>query len=294
MDIREFRDIVKWTLENDMKGITIEEVEVVKINDQKLYGLAFKKDGEEAAPVVYMEQYYEDSDKHDEYYVDADIIEHIRKTVEESMCNRPLETSGDNLTWDAVKDHLTRRLISVARNKEYLADKPHKKCVGGEFAVLTAIDFGGGCSAVVTNSLMEILGVDLETLLLTSLKDEMQSDKAKLVPLSEALFGGGMNLLDAGHGADGPMILTNEDGVFGATVIFYGGMLSRIHELVGNYYALPSSVHEWVILPESLGTDTNELKNMVIDANTTVVSKDEFLSNQVFKYDLDGGFRAVV
>ena len=53
----------------------------------------------------------------------------------------------------------------------------------------------------------------------------------------------------------------------------------------GDYFVLPSSVHEVLIMPKSEDMDPKELRNMVQDVNATQVAEGEILSDQVYGYD---------
>lgn len=51
------------------------------------------------------------------------------------------------------------------------------------------------------------------------------------------------------------------------------------------YYLLPSSVHEFLIIPKSMDISPKELGEMVRDVNHQMVSKEEILSDRVYEYD---------
>ena len=53
----------------------------------------------------------------------------------------------------------------------------------------------------------------------------------------------------------------------------------------GDYYVLPSSVHEVLIVPQSAGMDPEELTDMVNTVNEGCVMQDEILSDHVYQYD---------
>ena len=81
-------------------------------------------------------------------------------------------------------------------------------------------------------------------------------------------------------------ILTNENGLNGAGVLFYPDMQKRIGEILDDsYYVLPSSLHEVIIMPEKLSPDIRVLEAMVKDANKTVVELQDILSDRVFMFD---------
>ena len=65
-------------------------------------------------------------------------------------------------------------------------------------------------------------------------------------------------------------------------------MQKRIGEIVGgDYYILPSSVHELLIIPNRGNFKANELADMVQSVNNQMVSKDEQLGNKVLFYRAD-------
>lgn len=81
------------------------------------------------------------------------------------------------------------------------------------------------------------------------------------------------------------LVVTNQYGVNGATVILYPNILERIAEkLQSDLYVLPSSIHEVLILPAN-PTMYSTLENMVSEVNAHEVAQDDFLSNQVYFYN---------
>ena len=62
--------------------------------------------------------------------------------------------------------------------------------------------------------------------------------------------------------------------------------MQKIGELMGgNYYILPSSIHEVLVIPENAGLTTRELSNMVHEINQTEVAAVDRLSDKVQFYD---------
>jgi hypothetical protein len=82
-------------------------------------------------------------------------------------------------------------------------------------------------------------------------------------------------------------VLSNPDGINGsvhmlnpkATMVAYGIMNNE------NFYLIPSSVHELLLLPESMVDDPASLSLMCNEVNETVVKNTEVLSNSIYRYD---------
>lgn len=81
---------------------------------------------------------------------------------------------------------------------------------------------------------------------------------------------------------DIPMyVLTNKQLHHGAGVILYPGMKNRIEELIGDFVVLPSSIHETILIPESLNNP--EVVNIIQEVNRTTVDELEVLSDRPYK-----------
>ena len=69
-------------------------------------------------------------------------------------------------------------------------------------------------------------------------------------------------------------------------MIAYPGFLQEAAEkLGGDYYILPSSVHEVLFLPQKGGEDYRELEMTVREINDTQVAPQDRLSDKVYHYD---------
>lgn len=83
-------------------------------------------------------------------------------------------------------------------------------------------------------------------------------------------------------------VATNSKKLNGACVMLYDGLLRDFARKVGrSFYIIPSSIHEVVLIPDTLDMDINYMKAMVKKVNGTEVSPDEVLSDNVYRYDID-------
>jgi hypothetical protein len=117
--------------------------------------------------------------------------------------------------------------------------------------------------------------------------------RASLQNMVRALPPRGEDLLrligrDPVPGADlGLFVLTNQQDFYGASVMFYPGLLKGIAEYMnGSFYVIPSSVHEVILAPEErLGTPIPEMNRLIREVNRTDVMADEVLSETLYYYD---------
>lgn len=75
-------------------------------------------------------------------------------------------------------------------------------------------------------------------------------------------------------------VLTNESVTRGAATILYPDVLDVIRENVeGNFYIVPSSIHELLIVPIK-DIDGNELKEIIGEVNSAVVDPIDYLGDE--------------
>ena len=86
-------------------------------------------------------------------------------------------------------------------------------------------------------------------------------------------------------------VLTNESRMEGAGILFCNDVLHKIWEKIGNYYIIPSSIHELLIFADNNSLDREDISQMIVSVNQSIVSEEERLSNNPFYYDgeLKGG-----
>ena len=297
MDIREFsktvREGIKDFLPDEVADdLIIDDVEVAKMNDQKLHGLTFRPKGSDAAPTLYIDDLYERHENGEDMgFLLVDLANRYKAA---RVAPTPPQI---DLSWEGIRDNLTVRLLEKSRNHEFLASMPYAD-VGNGLALTVDInmgeDRGGDWRIAVNHNVMEQLGVDKETLFITAMDVSLVNDPPVLTDMSQALFSSDKeNLLDRDAPIDpedigGMYVLTTESANLGAAAMFYPEVKERAAELIGSgYYILPSSVHETIIVPDSADINAKDLCDMVKQANRTVVEPKDVLSDNVYHYDRD-------
>ncbi len=82
------------------------------------------------------------------------------------------------------------------------------------------------------------------------------------------------------------MVMTNQEQMFGASALFYPEAMDQLAEKMGgNYFVLPSSVHEIIAIPNDGNSTAKDLEQMVHEVNATQVDPKEQLSERVYHYD---------
>ena len=113
------------------------------------------------------------------------------------------------------------------------------------------------------------------------------AEKARLGTLLDAQltvagFGDFMKHVDEFTAWDEPMIiLTNDELANGAGILLNKYVLTAIKEKLGDYYILPSSIHELMIVPTHM-MSILDATEMVVGANRDAVTEDVYLAHRAF------------
>ena len=138
-------------------------------------------------------------------------------------------------------------------------------------------------SILVDSKMLKSFGISGEELFKAALESAPILMPAKLVPPEQVLNFGE----EEETKGNTIMMLTTSAVRFGSSTLFYPGMLASIaDQLDGNYFILPSSRLELIVLKETESTDPKELQNIVYSINRSdLVSDIDFLSDSVFYYN---------
>jgi len=282
-------------------NVSIERM--VKNNDTVLDGLRIAQEGSNIAPVVYLNRSFE------MYQNGFELDEIVEKIANNYLQNMHPDLNVDYASftkYEAVKDNITCRLVNKEGNAERLANAPTTELadLAVSYHVLVSQQNDGIASILITNDLMEAYGVDVETLHNQAMENMSQNNKPVFKPLADIMmetmlpdfaqeFGVSEEearemLGDMMPTNDGPDIycLSNETKINGAAALVNPEVQKMISEKVGgDYYILPSSIHECLIVPMSGSMSYQELEAMVQEVNETQVMPEERLSDHVYQYD---------
>ncbi len=160
------------------------------------------------------------------------------------------------------------------------------------------------CSLVITDQMLNAWNITKEQLHKDAITAEMDKYEPCLFSMEDALImtstgNKATNLLEGDpKSADekcGMYVLTNQNNRHGANVMAWDGVLERAGEVLGaDYYILPSSVHELILVVDRVQLDCEELQCIVKEVNETEVEQKDFLSNKVLFYDRENGIVRVV
>ena len=298
-----FADVVKVGLEEAHPECCVMVHKVTKNNNLVLTGISIRSKEVNLAPTIYMDGYYNDY-KNGRPMVE--IIAEVERAYNTYKAEQDFDVSSIT-DFNLVQDKICYKLVNRDKNKELLADAPYLPfCdLAVIFYVVVSEDSVGTGTVTIHNNLMEMWGnPDIKELYKIAKNNTQRRYKGRVSNMmeimGEIISSDADNLdpdmVDAFFEMDSvyednmvPMyVATNSKKVNGAGVILYDGLLGTFAEKIGgDFYILPSSVHEVILVPANGDIDARYLIQMVKEVNTTEVSPDEVLSDSVYMYHAD-------
>lgn len=195
------------------------------------------------------------------------------------------------LDYEAVKPRLFIKTLNVENNRNILITSPHDR-IYEDIAfvpyILVSKDKTGFKCARVTNDMLSAWKAADSTVIEDAWTNTPVLFPAKVNGLNnivETLLVKKEIDNDESFLPLGPTVIMNNDGYYGASVLFYPKVKEAIGKRIGNYFALPSSVHEWIILSDNGDYNPEQLAEMVRGINATEVAPVDRLSDHVYYYD---------
>lgn len=184
--------------------------------------------------------------------------------------------------------HIYCRLARPETFKDSLDSIPYEKMMDMILTYYVRIDITRNefISIVVNKKLMENWNITKEQLKEIAWSNTVRDNPAVFKPLKQVLAEFGIDPEEENRQV---YLISNEHKYLGAVCIAYPGFLEKIgRQLNGDFYILPSSIHECLVLPCSEGVKVSELRETVKNINRTELKNKDILSDSVYRYNRDG------
>lgn len=280
MNIKDFADRMKTVISDTLKK-EVRIVNPLKPNNVRLYGLSIVEPDSNTSPVIYLESYFE-------RFLDTNNWAGTVKDILEFYRDNRVENSFD-MNWfcdfSKIRENLFYRLINYEKNQELLSMVPHTRFL--DLAKIYYADCRIGETAgsiLIYHRHVEKWNITEDELITAAEENTPRLYPANLHPICDTLrLGGDINLIPE---MPVPMfVLSNTENHNGAAAVCYKDVLERFSQKIeDDLVILPSSVHETILLPLQKNNSKESLREMVYDANRTMLDQSEFLSDNVYLY----------
>lgn len=291
--------------------VEIKTHKVYKNNGILMQGVCVLEKGKNIAPTVYLNSFLNRYEKGECF---GALVKEIVDFTEKNQINKDLEMDFFR-NYDEVKSKLVLRLIHLEKNQELLNKVPfikyHDLAIVCHCVVITE-EIGVG-AILIQKEHLNTWKIEEEILFQDAFKNSPKIEPYQILKMSdvvkkilqesirekvdeicgeyscdrEILFQNTLKNMESEiEEKHIPMyVLTNEKRYYGAACMVYPDVLDTIaHELQDDFYILPSSIHEIIVVAKTECADSFSLNEMIEEVNRTQVEEDEWLSDHTYLY----------
>lgn len=285
MDYSEFVSYIRQNIQKFLDSKEVSSVSVITVNKNNgvcLDGLCIKGSEDKMSPTIYLNTFYQ-------RFINGESLDDLLKEIaHEYNVHIPSfhfhEEEFEDIS--TIKNSIFYRIVNYDRNKELLQDVPFKKVndLAITYRWLAHKDNVGIATALIKNKELEYWGISNQELHFIAMENTPRMFPANITSVKNILT---QYLTEEETEQICPLyVLSNADGINGASCMLYPHILQNFaRKIETNFYILPSSIHEVILLPESTDTTVNNLYDMVQEANQTVVQNSDILSDNVYYFD---------
>ncbi len=280
------------------EGYRTELSQVRKNNGVLKDALYIRKENSDCVPCFYVDELYRS-------YCGGELIPGVAEHLANIVLNEceAVQNQAQHFFEPAwITERLFLRLVQAEANEEWLQDAVFVRILDlvAVFYVLTEDEEDGIRSFQLPASIWNLLNLGSAE----EYFPKMVENTKRLFP--EKIWCIEHNIRECMlYGKDAPVIrlvppeeyvserlyvLSNRRRINGAAVVLYPELLRRLGETFGgNYYVIPSSVHEVLLLKDTEDEDVHRLNDLVRQVNEQQVLSEEVLSNHVYYYSVEDG-----
>lgn len=271
------------------RNVFCKQSEREKNNGTKRVGIMFNEKSNLVCPVLYLEEAYQaymESEQKEETF--EMILLELCMTYEQSMKNA--KKSSERLhEFCQIKDQIIYTLVNRERNKELLEKIPFVPFLDLAIVFKVIVNMNNDedecATCTVTNEILKKWDCNVERLYEVATNNTKKLMGYTYAPLSSIINQLIPGTIEENESQNWLYIATNDKKMYGAGVILYPNTLKGIANFYNSdFYLLPSSIHEWIVLP-TYGHNQEELTEMVRTINATQVMPDEVLSDRAYFYN---------
>ena len=271
-------------------GTRVELQKSTKNNGLVMDGLMIVSEGSNVAPMIYLNNSYEEFLEHGIEVV----VEQVIAVYEANKEDNPFDFDVSILIeFSKVKPLIKMKLINYEKNVDLLKEVVHRKEL--DLAVVFMIvleskendDLSG--TILIRRELFDLWGISEDTLYQVA-KDNMKNS-FETTSLNSLIYTVMKQFGIEGFPVSNPLfelyVLTTNSRLNGAVGMLQTGLLKAFMQKhkVEQLIIFPSSVHEVLLFPYRSEVAKDNLYEMVREVNETKLEDVDFLSNNVYLFD---------
>ena len=280
---------------------TVRIYKVTKNNSLELDSLVVLKEGKNFAPNIYLMSYYES-------YLEGTPIDELAGRLCSIYRHCAVPFAGENFTFSyhEMKSYIIYRIVNFDSNLNLLSRIPYVRHLdlAVTFHCLVRNDDEGIGTIRITNDHIKMWQVSLKDIFTLAVNNTRRLFPPSIRRMDDVIHGMIQDELSGGYRDSQTeelldqiitnktskkqqkmFILSNKKGINGASCILYEDVLRKFADHINSdFYILPSSIHEILLVPYDKNIKKDSLTEMVRDVNRTQVAPEEVLSDHVYLY----------
>ncbi len=297
MTFKEFENVVLDYCNNNLSSdFAVRVSDVRKNNGIVLKGLSAIQDGKNAAPTIYLNDFYS------KLLAGTSLDEILRDCVRiiENSDFGPVENLDFIRDYDKAKDRIFYKLINTEKNKDNLQNIPHLNFLDLSIVFYIVVSCGNGDTGtiLVNNQILDGFLVTVDRLFEDAKINTIKKLKSVIKPIEEILsdlhsnldIEEDLNICSDDEGNSFMYVLTNLKKLNGAACILDKEMLMNFaNSKHSDFYIIPSSIHEVILVPLREEISSEALREMIRQVNSTEVEPMEILSDSLYMFKRNVG-----
>ena len=286
MDYQQFLKKVQDELECRIgEEASIEIRRMTRNNGVVIDSLTIQREGEKLSPVIYLDGLYAE-------YREGTGLEQVVDQILECYRERGKTDSLDIACFTdpaEARKRIVCRIINRRKNRNLLNEIPHHDFLDLSVVYYCLMDRQsiGNAAVLIRNEhlgLWKISQDELWQIARENTRRLLPHEFKSMHNMLEEILG---TTLPEEDGDCVPLyVLSNDRKCFGAVWIADPEVQHEIGRILNDdYYVLPSSVHECMIVPAGVSSEASSLQKMVSEINETQVEPEEVLGDSVYRYD---------
>lgn len=311
MEYKEFEENLIENIKERVGDDTKISIHVVsKNNGIKLNGLVIMNKEENVSPTIYLEPFFEMACKGKTL---CDIAEEIIALCSEQKEQFNFDV-GEFQDISVTGEKLLYKLINYDKNKELLENIPHRRWMDLAivYYVLVSCDELGSGTILVKNEHMTLWKISEEKLyeyasenapiimkktiksMAEVIRDFMEGDADAVAADVSSNSAESVQVSEIQELDDNAPIrmyvMGNQMKLNGACTVLYENALAEFaKDICMDFYILPSSIHEVILVPADKDVNEAALLSLVREVNENNVTEEEWLSDNIYRYFRDEG-----
>ena len=294
MDYESFKQEMTEDIKQKLYERGIDDVEVnfhnVEKTNQSYESMTVVQGGSNIGVNFNIESAFEAYEHTGDY---AGVLAESTLVIMNGLENMPVIDASELVNYETMKEKLSIEVISAEANVELLTKVPHENMedMAVVYRFVLESNEDGRASILVTNDMIDRMGVTHEQLRADALENAPEIRPAIIQGMNEVMremMGPEVfEMMGIPEQTEEMMYVASvPDKNAGAGVLAYQEFMDQAAErLGGDFYILPSSIHEILLVPDNGEQVADDLRDMVIQVNATEVRPDEKLSDNVYHYD---------